>query len=133
MNVQRFIIAVIGVMIFVFAFEFLWHGNLMMGLYEATKDVWRPMEESNQLFMFGSQLLFALVFVFLYTKIYKAIPCKIGLLYGLGTGALMAAPELASYAYMPIPMSITFLWMLATLLKSVGAGLIVGAIYKDKQ
>ncbi|RAP33769.1 hypothetical protein DID80_07840 [Candidatus Marinamargulisbacteria bacterium SCGC AAA071-K20] len=35
-----------------------------MGLYEATKNVWRPMEEHNMLSMFVSQIGFAATIAF---------------------------------------------------------------------
>ena len=132
MNIQRFILAVVGVFIFVFIFEFLWHGNLMMGMYEDTKEVWRPMEEAQHIYMFGAQFLFSLVFVYIYTLVGKHLPCKRGIAFGLFAGLLLAAPQLGSYCYLPIPLTISLMWMLANLLKCLGSGMVAAAIYKEK-
>ena len=47
MDIKRFIIAGISAFIFVFLYEYLVHGFLMMGHYEQTAAVWRPEEESG--------------------------------------------------------------------------------------
>ena len=131
MNVKRFALATIGAFLFVFVFEFLWHGILMKGMYDATSSVWRPEEESNMLFIFAAQFLFALVLAFIYTKIGKHISCKRGIAFGFFTGLLMAMPELGTYCYLPIPLTITLMWMLSTLIKGLGAGMTIAAIYRD--
>lgn len=130
MNTKRLIFAIIGAFIFVVAFEMLWHGFLMKGLYEATASVWRPEEEHEMIYMFASQFLFAAVVAFIYTKIGRHIPCKRGIAFGFFVGLILAMPELGSYCYLPIPMSIALLWMLAGLLKGLGTGMAVAAIYK---
>ena len=131
MNVKRFALATIGAFLFVFVFEFLWHGILMKGMYDATSSVWRPEEESNMLFIFAAQFLFALVLAFIYTKIGKHISCKRGIAFGFFAGLLMAMPELGTYCYLPIPLTITLMWMLSTLIKGLGAGMTIAAIYRD--
>ncbi len=132
MNVQRFVFAVIGAFIFVFAFEFLWHGFLMMGMYEATSSVWRPEEEAKMGYIFASQLLFAVVFAYIYTLIGKHIACKRVIAFGFFAGLLLAVPELGTYCYLPIPLTISLMWMLAGFLKCLGAGMTIAAIYKEK-
>ena len=66
MKMKRFALAAIGAFVFVFLYEFLVHGYLMMGLYEQTASVWRPQEESNMAAMFLSQFLFGTALAFLY-------------------------------------------------------------------
>ncbi len=131
MNIKRFIFAAIGGFVAVFAFEMLWHGFLMKGMYDATISVWRPEAESNMTFMFASQFLFAAAMAFAYTKIGKHIPCKRGIAFGLFVGLILAAPQLGTYCYLPIPLTISLMWMFAALIKSVVGGMAIAAIYTE--
>ncbi len=131
MNIQRFIFAAIGGFVAVFAFEMLWHGFVMKGMYEATISVWRPEAESDMTFMFASQFLFAAAMAYAYTKIGQHIPCKRGVAYGFFVGLILAAPQLGTYCYLPIPLTISLMWMLASLIKSMACGMTIAAIYKE--
>ena len=66
------LISLLSVFGFIFLFEFLVHGVLLKGIYEQTVDVWRPEGEQNMLFIFLSQLIYAMViaFIFLHNKCY---------------------------------------------------------------
>ena len=62
MNTKRFVMAVAAVFVFIFAFEWIWHGMLMMESYQATAQLWRPMDQMNYFhFMILSQIGQALV------------------------------------------------------------------------
>ncbi|MFT5396677.1 MAG: hypothetical protein ACI85N_001882 [Gammaproteobacteria bacterium] len=61
MNTKKFILALTCAFVFVFAFEFLWHGFLMEDMYEATITVWRPEDPAYMIYIFASQFLFATV------------------------------------------------------------------------
>lgn len=130
MNIKKYILATIAAFIFIFILEWLWHGMLMKSMYETTKSVWRPEDPAYMGYIFASQLLFALVLTFIYTKIGKHINYNRGLAFGFFAGLLLAMPQLGSYSYLPIPLSISLMWMLASLLKGMGAGLIIASIYK---
>ena len=131
MNTKKFILALIGAFVFVFAFEFFWHGFLMRGMYEATSEVWRPEDPAYMKYIFASQFLFAAVLTFIYTKIGQHIRCKRGIAFGFFAGLLLAAPQLGAYCYMPVPLTIPLMWMLASLLKGLGSGMVIAAIYKE--
>ncbi|NRA36723.1 MAG: hypothetical protein HRU15_01165 [Planctomycetes bacterium] len=133
MNIKRLVSAIIAAFITIFIFEMLWHGFLMKGMYDETLAVWRPENEHNMSVMFLSQFLFAAVFVLFYAVIGKYLSCKIGLVYGFFAGLLLAMPQLGSFCYLPIPLSISLLWMLAALLKCIFAGLVTALIYKFPQ
>lgn len=132
MNIKKYAIATIAAFIFIFIFEWIWHGMLMMGMYEATKEVWRPEDPSLMGYIFVSQFLFAAVLSYIYTVVGKHLPCKRGIAFGFFAGLLMAMPNLGAYAYMPIPLTIPLLWMLSMLIECLGAGMIIAAIYKEK-
>ena len=131
MNTKKFILALIGAFVFIFMFEWLWHGMLMKGMYEATIEVWRPEDPSLMGYIFASQFLFAAVLTFIYTKIGKHIACKRGIAFGFFAGLLLAMPQLGAYCYMPVPLTIPLMWMLSSLLECIGAGMVIAAIYKE--
>ncbi len=96
-----------------------------------TSSVWRPEDESDMRFIFASQFLFAVVLAYIYTIIGKHISCKRGVIFGFFAVLLLAAPDLGTYCYLPIPLTISLMWMLASLLKGLGAGMVVTTIYKE--
>ena len=131
MNIKRLMFAAIGGFVAVFIFEMLWHGFLMKSMYNATISVWRPEAESDMKFIVASQFLFAAAMAFFYTQIGKHIPCKRGIAYGVFVGLIVAAPQLGTYCYLPIPLTISLMWMLAALIKSVVSGMAIAAIYQE--
>lgn len=129
MNMKRFPIASIGAFVFVFLYEFLVHGFLMMGLYEQTASVWRPQEESNMVVMLLSQLLFGVALAFFYPIVGPDTECKKAIPFGVGLGLVLAMPQIATYCYLPIPLTISLLWAVIALVKAIGSTYIVAKIY----
>ena len=80
--------------------------------------------------LFFSQFLFAGSLALFYTVVGKHLSCKHGIQFGFLTGLVLAMPALGTYCYMPIPLTISLLWMLASLLKCVGGGMVIASIYK---
>ncbi len=115
--------------VFVFIFEFLVHGFLMKGLYDATISVWRPQAESNMAVMFLGQILFSLAVAFFYPIVGPDKECKKAAPFGFGLGLVMAMPQIATYSYLPIPMSISLFWTLAAFVKAFGSALIVAKVF----
>jgi len=131
MNMKRFMLAFVATFIFVFLFEGLWHGVLMTPLYEATEEVWRPPAESSMAFLTLSQLLYSLLIAYIFTRNYQANGIAEGLRFGLLMGLLVGSIQLGTYSYLPIPLSITLLWVLAEVLKGIGAGVILSLTYDE--
>ena len=130
MNIKRFALASLGAFVFVFVYEFIVHGFLMMSLYEQTADVWRPEEESSMLVMLISQFLFAAALAFFYPIVgLDDEKCKKALPFGVGLGLLMAMPSIGTYCYLPIPITISLLWAVIAFLKALGGTCIVSKIY----
>ena len=115
--------------IFVFLFEFLVHGQLMMGLYESTKSVWRPAEESSMVVMFLSQFLFAMAVAFFYPIVGPDKKCKKAIPFGFGLGLVMAMPQLGTFSYLPIPISISLIWAVVSFLKAFGTTYVVAKVF----
>lgn len=132
MNMKRFLIAAVGAFVFVFLYEFLVHGYLMLSQYEQTAAVWRPQEESNMAVMLLSQLLFGVAVAFFYPIVGPDTECKKAIPFGVGLGLVMAMPQIASYSYLPIPLTLSLLWAVIAFIKALGCSYIVSRAYNWK-
>jgi len=131
-NMKRFFIAGIAAFVFVFLYEFLVHGILLNDIYEQTAALWRPQAETNMGVMLLSQFLFAMAVAFFYPIVGPDTDCKKAIPFGIGLGLVLAAPQIGSYAYMPIPMALSVYWVLAALFKALGCAVIVSKVYNWK-
>ena len=125
---KNMIIGGVAAFVFVFVFEFLVHGFLMKGMYEATSSLWRPQEESSMGIMILSQFLFTLAIAFFYPIIGNDKNCNKTIPFAFGLGLVMAMPQIASYSYMPIPFTITLCWTVAAFFKAFGSSIIIGKV-----
>ena len=133
MNMKRMIIATLAAFVFVFLYELLVHGFLMMDFYEQTASVWRPQEEGSMVIMILSQFLFGFAVAFFYPVVgLDTEDCKKGIPFGFGLGLVMAMPQLATYNYLPIPLTISLLWALISFAKAFASIYIVAKIYNWK-
>ena len=130
MNKKRYVISLFVVFVFVFLYEFLVHWFLLKDVYTQTAQLWRPEEEMNMFFMFISQLGFSAVIAYIFTLHYEDKGIGEGIRFGLCMGLLLGSIDIATYAYMPIPMVLTLSWVLASLLKGLGSGVVVSLVYK---
>ena len=130
--IKRIILAVVAVFVAWSVLDFVIHGVVLMQAYNATAQLWRPMEQMKMGLMHVVVLISAAVFVSLYAffvgKKSMATGIKFGLLFGLGAGVSMGY---GTYAVMPIPYKIAFVWFLGTLAESTVAGLLTGLIVKE--
>lgn len=133
MNVTRFIIAVIAVFVFTFAYDFVLHGVLLADTYKSLKTLWRPEAEMQALMplMGVAQLLLAVMFTFIFTRNYEGNGVGEGLRFGLYAGLLLGAPQVASYVWMPVPASLTAMWVGGIVLWGILAGIVVSLVYKE--
>ena len=104
MNKKRFALTVIAGFVFVFLYEFLVHGHLLMPMYDETKDLWRPEKdmEAYMSWMFGIQFFFVAILAYIYTRNYEAKGLEEGVRFGVMFGLLFAVMAFAPYAWMPI-------------------------------
>ncbi len=132
MNMKRFLFAGIGAFIFVFLYEFLVHGVLLLDQYEQTASVWRPQVEYNMAVMLLSQFLFGMAVAFFYPIVGPDTECKKAIPFGVGLGLVMAMPPIATYCYLPIPLTLSLLWALVAFVKAFVAVYIVSKVYNWK-
>ena len=129
---KRTVLAGVAVFVTLSILDFVIHGMLLEPIYQATADLWRPMDEMNMALMYGVTLAVTACFVALYAHLFTSksvlAGIKLGTLFGLATGISMG---FGSYGYMPIPLSLAWSWFLGVLTEFVIAGAIVGALVKS--
>jgi hypothetical protein len=126
---KRIILAVLAAFVAWSVMDFVIHGLILKSTYEATAQLWRPMAEMKLGILYLAVLINALAFVWIYAGFIGekgiASGVKYGLVYGLGTGFSMG---FGTYSFMPIPIFLAFVWFIGTLVETLVAGIIVGAI-----
>ncbi len=130
MNKQRYVISVLVTFVFVFLYEFLVHGYLLMDLYTQTKELWRPEEEYKMPVMFMSQFGFSAILAYIFTLNYEGKGVGEGIRFGLYIGMFLGAIEIGKYSYMPIPIILMLSWVLTSLLLGLGSGVVLSLVYK---
>jgi hypothetical protein len=129
---KRTILAVVGVFIAWSILDFILHGLLLRSTYEATANLWRPMDQMNMPLMYFVTLVFTVCFVLIYRLLVgeKSLVSgiKFGALFGLATGISMG---FGSFSFMPIPLTLAWGWFFGSWIEAIVAGAIVGAIMKS--
>ena len=129
LNTKRYIFSSIDAFVFIFLYEL--HGILLKDLYIQTLSVWRPKGESNMWFVLFSQLAFAYIVAFIFTRHYEAKGVQEGVRFGLYIGLLLAALDFGAYSYLPVPFSLVLAWMATSVLKGLGTGAVLALVYKN--
>jgi len=129
---KRTIWAVVTVCIAWSILDFILHGLILRSTYQATANLWRPMDQLNMPLMYFVTLIFAACFVLIYGFLVGrkslATGIRFGALFGLATGISMG---FGSYIYMPIPLTLAWSWFFGSWIEAIAAGAIVGAIMKS--
>ena len=129
---KRIILAVVAVFIAWSILDFILHGLLLRSTYEATANLWRPMDQMKMPLMYFVTLVFTACFVLIYGLLVErkslVSGIRFGALFGLATGISMG---FGSYSYMPIPLTLAWSWFLGSWIEAITAGAIVGAIMKS--
>jgi hypothetical protein len=131
---KRTVLAVIAVFVAWQILDFLIHNVWLMSTYEATAELWRPMEEMKMPLMMLVGLVTAVVFVCLYAWLIRPksvfAGLSFGILFGIATGFSMG---FGTYCVMPIPQKLAVAWSVGSLVETVLAGLLVGWIVKEPE
>jgi len=127
--IKRVVISTIVVYITWSALDFVIHGNILMPIYEATADMWRPQDQMKmgllQVVNFIAALMFSLIFHRVVGGKSVARGVEFGLYYGIAVGVGMGY---GTYAFSPIPYTLALGWFLGTVVEAVVAGALVGFI-----
>lgn len=132
MNTKRFVGSWVAAFATVFVFEWLLHGKILAGTYQATASLWRPEAEMQSLFhwLVLGQFLTAGIFSYIFTKGYEARGVGEGVRYGFLIGLLFGAPMIGLYAVAPYPPALIAGWFVGGLVEWMLAGVVVAKIYR---
>ncbi len=133
MNIKRFLLSVLACFIFVFFFEWLFHGMILSGIYESTAQLWRTKEEMAGYMPWAifSQMAFATIFAWIFTRNYEGKGLGEGVRYGLPMGLFIAVMQFGSYPYMPIPLTLASAWAAGAVVEGTSLGIILSLTYKN--
>src|SRR2546422_3643438 len=102
MNIKRLIPAFLAVFVFIFAFEWMFHGILLGNIYAQSPDLWRPPQEMLFRWLLLGQAVIALILCLI-----VAVSSAGGAASGLRLGILLALMGIGvnfiTYAVQPLP------------------------------
>lgn len=132
MNLKRYIWATVALFVFIFFYEWLVHGVLLMDIYEQTPQVWRDFSqmEANMPIAMLFQLAFAGWTAFVFTRLFPDGGVSNGLWYGLYVGVFVSIITANWYLWLPVSSQLAWSWFAAGIVKGLGAGFIIGSIYR---
>jgi hypothetical protein len=131
MNTKRWIISSIVIFIAVQIFDYVEHGLILSGAYEPLLGIWRADMNSVMWIMYVTSLIFAFLFVYIFSKGYEGKGILEGVRYGLLIGLLMVGIGIFNqYVIYPIPFSLAIQWFIYGMVRYGLYGIIAAAIYK---
>lgn len=130
MKDKKFWLGAVAVFVVLSILEFAVNAGIMAGDYEATKQLWRPMEEMKIWLFYIVYAFVAFFFTLIFSKGYEGKGIAEGVRYGFYVGMMMAVPmAYGTYAAMPIDYSFALKWFIAGLIKYIILGIVLAAIY----
>lgn len=135
MNIKKWIIASVVIFVLDQILSYIVHGVLLSGMYEATANLWRPMEEMNSMMWMNwlSGLLWVFIFVYIFAKGYEGKGKMEGLRFGLLIGVFFGVSmSVGMYATQPIPGSLAFSWFVSSVVLTALYGYLAALLYIPK-
>jgi len=132
-NLKRLCLATLAAFVFIFLYEWVFHSKIMMGFYKETAHLWRPEHEMGKYFwwMVLMQIGLAKVLGIIFVKGYENKGVMEGVRFGLYAGGLLAIPNLATWGYMPISITLALAWGAGVLVEAIGVGVVLSLVYKE--
>jgi|SaaInl4_150m_RNA_FD_contig_21_814206_length_576_multi_6_in_0_out_0_1 hypothetical protein len=130
--IKRAGLATLAVLVLWTALDFILHGLILGGAYEATAELWRPMEEMKMGLIHIVTAISAICFVTIWTYMIRPQTMKNGVLFGLIFGiAAGISMGYGTYSSMPIPYYLAFAWFVGTIVEATLAGVVVALIVNE--
>jgi len=132
MSTKRLLLTALAVFVFIFAYEWVFHGILLKDTYGMTPSLWRPQTEMMQHFhwLVLGQAVIALMFTVLFAQGFAAGGVSAGIKLGIIVGLLRLGLDLITYAVQPLPAKLIGFWFVGGLLEAAVTGAIAGALFK---
>ena len=133
MNAKRLLLGCVAVFVFVFCYDWVFHDVLLKESYVKTASLWRPEAEMKAHFgwLVAGELLISIMFCVIYSL--RGGP-RFGVAQGVGYGVfvslLLAGLDFITYTVQPLPLSLAGAWVVGRVIQLIGAGAILGAIYR---
>jgi predicted cobalt transporter CbtA len=129
----RIILAILAVFVAWSALDFIMHGVILAAAYQATAQLWRPMNQMKMTVLHVTTLIAAIVFVILYVRLISPRNVirglEYGLLFGLAAGVSMG---FGTYSVMPVPLYMAIVWLVGSIVEMALGGIIVGAMIQEE-
>lgn len=132
MSPMRFLMALVAAFVFVFAFDFVFHGVYMKDAwYDPHSSFWRPPEEALMQWMMIGQFL--MVFAIAMTLVFSGKHgAGAGATAGLCVAIAYASLYIVFYAVQPFPSGMVINWILGAGAEAIMAGALFGGIYRTR-
>jgi hypothetical protein len=132
MNVKRFLLAALAVLVLNFVLDFILHGLILGGTYKSMPNLWRPDMMSIMWIFYIGYIVFALIFTYIFYKGYEKKGIIEGVRYGLLMGILInGVGSYGQYVMYPLPLSLATEWFVLGTIEFIIYGIAVSLIYKD--
>jgi hypothetical protein len=129
----RILLAILAVFAAWSVLDFVMHGVVLAAAYQATAQLWRPMNQMKMIVLHVTTLIAAIAFVIIYVRLISPKDIirglEYGLLFGIAAGVSMG---FGTYSVMPIPLYMASVWLLGSIVEMALGGIIVGAIIKEE-
>lgn len=134
MSLKNFAIMTVAGFIFMFLYEMVIHGMLLMPVYEQTPQLWRPTEVMEDFYVYGMafQLATVAILAFIYSRNHEGKGIIEGVRFGAYLGAFSGIGAAYSYVYMPISAFLAGAWFLGMVGLGIGLGVIFSLLYKPE-
>jgi hypothetical protein len=136
MNVKRFALACVAVYVVYQALSFIINMYVLGDTYQALSHVWRPEAEmmSKMWIMLVTNAIWSVMFCYIFVRGREGRGLFEGLRYGAMIGIFFSLTQSYElYVVLPIPYELALSWFLSGMAFSMGAGMIVAAIYKPAE
>ena len=127
---KKFWVGFVAVFVAMAIWQFVVNMVFLQGEYQATSQLWRPMEEMKYGLFYVVYLIVSFFFTLIFSKGYEGKGIQEGLRYGFYVGMIMATSmAYGTYGSMPIPYSLALKWFLFGLLEYMILGIIVALVF----
>ena len=132
MNNKKFLVSWVVVFVTIFVCDWIFHGQILNGLYEQTAHLWRPKEEMGQFmpWMMLGKILWSGAFSYLFLTGCYGKGLNAGIRFGALIGLLFAAHNAIMYAVEPYPAALSISWSIGNIVEFGIAGAVLGLINK---
>jgi hypothetical protein len=132
-NIKNFIIALIFGFAFLFVFDMILHGNILIALYDQTPELWRTPDDMMANFYFTLLTEFLTVFTTLlvFTRHFEKKGIAEGVRFGILIGLVLAVQMAAPYGWLTISPLLAFGWFVGGIAQGIALGMIYAVFYRQ--